>query len=208
MARGVAPVRPSRYRVRWPVLLTAVIGAWLGHFVEYVRVAGWHAGVASMTAADHAYFLPAGAGLVLTALAAVAVIRRAWMTLKSRLNVADTTLRRPTVQVATPATEPTPLRIGPTSVTRLWAVLTLLQTAIWVVQENLETIAGGHRPPLLSVVSGVHLLARVVQAEVALLLSQLFVLVCRRYQSWHSRVRTLERVVARRWRAGRRTAPA
>ena len=56
--------------------MVALVGAWVGHFLEFVRVAGWHAGLVDMTSSVHTYFFPAGAGLMVVGLAATAGISK------------------------------------------------------------------------------------------------------------------------------------
>jgi hypothetical protein len=181
----------------WSVALTAALGAWLGHLVEYVRVAGLHAGLADMTSSVHAYFFPAGVALMSLLGVAALAARRAWVVLGDRLRRADADLRRPTRAI--------PMSRGdelgsPVGLLGLWLALTALQVGTWTIQENLEAVAAGHRAPLLAVMRGAHSLAPVVQAEVALLLAGLYVTVQRWFCARHSKVDALERLVARRWR--------
>jgi len=58
---------------------------------------------------------------------------------------------------------------------RSWGVLALLQMVIWVVQADVEAIAGGHRATMLGAVHGSHDLAPVVQTGVALILAGVYV---------------------------------
>jgi hypothetical protein len=51
-----------------------------------------------------------------------------------------------------------------------WPVLTLLQVALYVFQENVEAAVAGLPAPGLGAVTGVHVLAPLVHAAVALLL--------------------------------------
>lgn len=181
---------------KWSIAVTALIGAWLGHFVEYVRVAGWHAGLTDMGSSVHSYFLPAGAALTGAVFGMAVAARQAWVLLGNRIRTAEIGLwKRPT---AVPAARVVEAR-GAVGVVALWLTLVLLQTATWVVQENLESLGGGRRAPLFGVVSGAHLLAPVVQAEVALILAATYCLVHRWFAKRRSRLVVLERLVARRW---------
>jgi hypothetical protein len=182
----------------WSIALTAFVGAWLGHFVEYVRVAGWHAGLAEMTSSVHSYVLPAGAALMAVAVAAAILAKRAWKSLGQRLRAAQIGLwRRPRTLPIAPAHGRERLP-GPF---QLWLALTVLQTGTWVIQENLESVAAGHPAPLFGVLTGVHWLAPLIQAEVALILAAAYWVI----QSWfaqrRSRLVVIERLVARRWTA-------
>ena len=174
--RRVAP-RGLAAAPKWTIGLTALVGAWLGHFFEYARVAGWHAGVSAMTDSAHIYFFPAGAALITLVLAVGAGAARAWARLGRRLRRAQAGMwARP----ARPLEPPEPGEPGPRVTPRvglpgLWCLLAVLQIAVWVLQENLETVSSGRPAPLLGVVGGSHWLAPVVQAEVALILATAYV---------------------------------
>jgi hypothetical protein len=181
---------------KWSIGLTALVGAWVGHFVEYVRVAGWHVGLAEMGSSVHSYFFPAGAALIAVVVGMVVLARQAWRRLGARIRAAEVGLwKRPKTLPPSPVGQAR----GAVGVAPLWLALAFLQTATWVTQENLEALGGGHRAPLLAVVSGAHWLAPVVQAEVALSLAAVYSLV----QHWFGRRRSQlvarERLVARRW---------
>ena len=186
-------------------LALAPVGAWLGHFIEYVRVSGWHGGVAQMTGADHAYFMPAGAALVALVVGASLLLRRAWRTLDHRLRIAETFLRRPmrrSPERSTIEARGSASPRGTPSLAATWIVLTLLQTGIWVAQENLESIASGGHAPLLGVLSGAHLLAPVVMAEVSLLLTGIYVLVHRTFRAKAWQTTAIEQLAVRKWLRG------
>ncbi len=88
-------------------------------------------------------------------------------------------------------------------------LLAVLQIAVWVLQENLETVSSGRPAPLLGVVGGSHWLAPVVQAEVALILATAYVVVHRLFSQRRGQIEVIERLVARKWRrrCPARTAP-
>ena len=180
---------------KWSIGFTALIGAWVGHFVEYVRVAGWPAGLGEMGSSVHSYFFPAGAALTAVMFGMVLLARRAWRLLGERIVAAEVGLWRRPATVPAPVGQP---RAG-VGVARLWMALALLQTATWVIQENLEAVGAGHPAPMLGVVSGVHWLAPVVQAEVALILAAVYSIVHHWLARRRSRLVVLERLVARRW---------
>jgi hypothetical protein len=179
------------------VVLTAMVGAWVGHLLEYVRVAGWDAGLAEMTSSVHSYFFPAGAALTALIVGLVVVARSTWNVLGRRIRAAETCLwRRPRAPLPHGPVDPPGQAVR---VVALWLLLSMLQTTMWVIQENLEAVAAGHRAPLLGVVSGVHRLAPVIQAEMALILASTYSLVQRWFLRRRSRLSVLERLVARRW---------
>lgn len=191
-------VAMTRRSSMWSIALTAFVGAWLGHFVEYVRVSGWQAGLGEMTSSVHSYFLPAGAALMALAVAAAILAHRAWKSLGQRVRAAQIGLwRRPRTLPA--ASAPRRERLpGPF---QLWLVLTVLQTGTWVIQENLEAVAAGRSAPLLGVLSGVHWLAPLIQAEVALILAAVYWLIQGWFAHRRSRLVMIERLVAQRWTA-------
>jgi len=194
-------VATTRRSSMWSIALTAFAGAWLGHFVEYVRVAGWQAGVGEMTSSVHSYFLPAGAVLMALAVGAAILAKRAWRSLGQRLRSAQIGLwRRPLTLPPGPA-DRTDRHARPVGPFEQWVALTLLQTGTWIIQENLESIAAGHPAPLLGVLSGVHWLAPLIQAEVALILAAAYWLTQSTFARRRSRLLVIERLVAQRWSA-------
>jgi hypothetical protein len=201
------------------VVLAALIGAWLGHLLEYIRVAGLRAGVGSVTTSVHLYLLPAGLGLVAGAIAVGTVATWAWVGLARRLAAARWALKRghrarPAPGAATgtaerlptlPAANRTARLLAPPGrspvggVASLWVLLTLLQVTIWVVQENVELSASRLPMPGAGVLGGVHALAPAVQAGVALGLAALIVGLQHRFARRVRQVRAHERLLARRW---------
>ena len=145
---------------KWSIGLTALVGAWLGHFFEYARVAGWHAGIAAMADAQHIYFFPAGAALIAVVLAVGAGATRTWNLLGDRLRRAQAGVWvRPERDPVDAANEPCDRTRPRVRLPALWALLTGLQLSAWILQENLETVSSGHPAPLLGVVGGSHWLA-------------------------------------------------
>lgn len=188
----------------WPIALAALAGAWLGHLLEYIRVAGWHAGLVEMTSTVHAYYFPAGAAIVALVVLAGAQAARAWRRLSHRLRRAQAGLWRRPVDVPAPDdVHPHTLALG-----QVWAILTMLQLAIWVVQENLEGVAAGRAAPMLGVLAGAHSLAPVIQAEVALILAVGLVTIGRRFDRQGDRIRVVERLVSRKWSRAATVTPA
>ena len=190
---------------QWWIGLAAFVGAWVGHFFEFVRVAGWHAGVVEMSSSAHTYFFPAGAALTGLGAGGILYARHVWAHLGRRMRRAETALwHRPAILPAVSQRQDS-RQIGPT---RLWLVLSVLQGCTWALQENLEAVSAGHRAPLLGVVTGVHWLAPLVQAAVALALTVACSIVRRLFIQRRSRVALLEQAVARKWCRTSLTAPA
>lgn len=186
----------TRRSPRSSILLTAFAGAWIGHFLEYVRVAGWQAGIHDMTSSAHSYFFPAGAALTALVLGASLLARRAWVLLGDRLRAAEIGIwRRPASVPKASAGLPTP----PVGLLPLWVALTSLQIGTWVVQENLEAVGTGQHAPLLAVMGGVHWMAPLIQAEVALILGVVYWVIQRWFAARRSRVAFVEGLVFRKW---------
>ena len=190
---------------KWSVGLTAFAGAWIGHFLEYVRVAGWHAGIAEMSGSAHTYFFPAGAALTAAGAGGILYARRVWAQLGWRLRRAEAALwRRPAIVPAM-----SPRDRGPqVGLIHLWLVLSALQVSTWMLQENLETLGAGHRAPLLGVITGPHWLAPAVQAAVALTLAVTYAFAHRLFAQRGSRVVAVERAVTRKWGRSSLSAPS
>lgn len=177
------------------------MGAWLGHFFEYARVAGWHAGVTAMTDSPHIYFFPAGGALMALVFGVSAGAARAWAHLGHRLRRAQVGLWvGPAQPMPDEPTDPRQRAAPRLSLPWVWVLLTVLQVGTWILQENLEAVSSGQPAPMLGVVGGVHWLAPVVQAEVALILAAVYVLVHRVFSRRADQVQVIERLVARRWR--------
>ena len=142
------------------VALAAVIGAWLAHCLEYVRVWGSDGFASSASRQVHTYMGPVG--LVLLVLAFVGVelglrtVRR---------------LQRLVVGLAEGRVDPAaPVRGRRRYTVPLMTLLSLvwcLQLVLYVVQENAELRALGVHQPALDVLSGVHVWAAGVHFIVA-----------------------------------------
>lgn len=189
---------------KWSFALGALAGAWIGHFVEYVRVSGLQPALGEMRSPAHAYFFPAGAALMALATVAVLLAGRAWKLLGDRLRAAEVGLwKRPAKTSPGRADAPA----APESLIGLWIVLFLLQTGTWIIQENLESVATGGHAPLLGVLTGVHWLAPLIQAEVALIVGVICWVLHRRFSVRRVRLSKLEQLVARKWTPHRGLLP-
>ena len=189
---------------KWSVALCALAGAWIGHFVEYVRVSGLQAALGEMRSPAHSYFFPAGAALMAVTAVAVLFARKAWKLLGERLRAAEIGVwKRPAKTSIGRVNAPA----APQSLLGIWMVLFLLQTGTWAIQENLESVATGGHAPLLGVLTGVHWLAPLIQAEIALIVGVTYWLFHRRFSVRRVRLSKLEQLVARKWTPHRGLLP-
>lgn len=153
----------------------ALLGVWLGHALEYGRVAGL-AGIQQMLVGSvHWYMAPVG--LVLALLAAAGAIRavRLWTVLGRQLAWTRGAIaaawrgerRLPPPSFAAPHRDgPVRLRLS-----GLWLPLTVAQIGLYLVQENLEAVIAGRAAPGIGAVTGVHWAAPLIHAGVALVLA-------------------------------------
>ncbi|MBV8560962.1 MAG: hypothetical protein JO050_09315 [Acidimicrobiia bacterium] len=147
----------------YAVALTAVLGAWLAHVGEYVRVWGW-GGFGSATSRQvHTYMGPVGLALVLLAVAGVQLGLRSF----HRLERVLTGLSKGTVSPETAMREGRRFTLP---VTSLLSLVWVLQLVLYVVQENAELRAMGVHQPALDVLAGVHIWAAGVHLLVAAVL--------------------------------------
>lgn len=185
-------------------VLLALVGLFIGHTLEYLRVWGLTGVVDSMTNPVHAYMLPV-AGL-LVALSAVFAFRlaRAWQVLNCRLDRAAAGIRRiwrgRTHEVAAAGgTRSTP----GTRLVAIWLPLAAAQIVLYLVQENVEALARSQPAPGVGAITGIHWAAPIVHLYVSLLLACL-VRICQillhRRELVVERVEALLRAVARRHR--------
>ncbi|HEV3123948.1 MAG TPA: hypothetical protein VG266_05155 [Candidatus Dormibacteraeota bacterium] len=164
------------------VVALAFAGVWVGHTLEYARVAG-SAGLSAVWRGPvHGYMLPVGVALTIAALIAGTGLVRAWLSLGQRLDrvrasIAAAWRGRPVG--ATPAAADTSTPSSTSRVLALWGTLAVLQLSLYVLQENLEAMSAEVRPPGLGSVSGVHWAAPLVHAAVALVLAASVVVITR-----------------------------
>jgi hypothetical protein len=179
------------------LVLLAFIGTWLGHTLEYLRAAGSVGLVRTMASPVHLYMLPLGVSLLVGAL----VGGMSW--LKS-LNVLAGRLRQ-LRQAVRRGRRPAPDHLEPGSADHLyslWLVLGLAQVALYLLQENIESLLGGLPAPGLGVALGQHWAAVPIQLVVACALAGLAVPLIGRRVRLERAVGCHERLVARLW--GRR----
>ena len=175
-------------------VLLALIGLFIGHTLEYLRVWGPQGVVDSMTNPVHAYMLPvAGALVVLSAVFAFR-LARAWQALNQRLDRAAAGVRR--IWRGRPgefAGSPQPGSTPGTRLVAIWLPLAAAQIALYLVQENIEAVARSQPAPGLGAVTGIHWAAPLVHLYVSLLLACL-VRICQ--VLFHRREAVVERVEA------------
>ena len=165
------PDRRARVAASGAVLL-ALVGLFLGHTLEYLRVWGSAGVVGSITNPVHAYMLPvAGVLVVLSALLALR-LARAWQALNDRLDRASAGVRRMWRGQADAVTvEPAPRSSPAARLTALWLPLAAAQIVLYVLQENVEALARGQAAPGWGAITGIHWAAPFVHLYVALLLA-------------------------------------
>jgi hypothetical protein len=180
-------------------VLLAFVGAWLGHTLEYARLAGARGLAASPLSSVHADMLALAA--LLTLLAALCGIRawRVWLGLGRRLDAARTCLARALrgQGVPTGPAAGTPLPSGAARWLALLLMLAALQLGLYLVQENLEGVVAGLGILGLGPVTGVHWMAPLIHAAVAMPLASVAVLVSRRLGARSRRIELCERLVLR-----------
>jgi hypothetical protein len=180
-------------------VLLAFVGAWVGHTLEYARLAGTLGTRSSPLSSVHADMLPFAA--VLTLAAALLGIRawRAWLGLGQRLDAARGCLARALRGhggQARPAAG-SPLPSGGSRWLALSLMLAALQIGIYLVQENLEGVAAGLGVRGLGPVTGVHWMAPLLHVAVAALLASVAVAASHRLRARTRRIEVCERLVLR-----------
>jgi hypothetical protein len=196
-------IRNRQARIAAPgLVLLALVGLFIGHTLEYLRVWGGAGVVGSMTNPVHAYMLPVAG--VLVALSTVFAIRlmRAWQALNARLDRAAERVRRiwrgrAEAASGTPTSRSTP----GTRLVATWLPLAAAQIGLYLLQENIEAIARSQPAPGWGAVTGIHWAAPFVHLYVSLLLAclvRICEIVFRRREVVVERVEALLRALVRR----------
>ncbi len=144
------------------VALTALVGEWVAHTVEYSRLSG----VRSAFGSVHHYMGPIGVALLLAALGAVHSTSRLAGVLERRL----AELRRIEGRQMRPVGSDSRRNERSWSLPALVAIVWSTQCGLYVLQENLEAGAARRAAPGLAALTGVHSLAPLVHLVVALVL--------------------------------------
>jgi hypothetical protein len=153
--------------------LLALVGLWLGHTLEYVRVWGTNGLHTVVAGSIHAYMLPLALLLILAAALAGGRMWQLWMRLGTRVDAAQhslTALLQGRREAPRMGANHDALPSLPARIIAAWPALTLVQILFYIVQENVEAAAAGVPAPGFGAVTGVHTFAPLVHAAVALLL--------------------------------------
>ena len=164
------------------VILVALIGVWLTHTVEHLRV-GTASGVsAAAFSSVHVYMLPVGGLLALAAALAGVGVWRAWWALGRRLERTRIAFagalrgrRGPWTLRETPARPSEGAQL-----LALWLPLCLVQVGLYLLQENVEALIANRAAPGLAAVTGIHLPVLAVHVLVAWALAWAVLIVLRR----------------------------
>jgi hypothetical protein len=180
-------------------VLLALLGTWLGHSIEYFRVGGQGGLLRALTGSVHLYMLPIGAVLLLLAGAGGVVWLRGVMLLAERLQRLRDALRRgrrldQVSEHGPPALPGRAARAG-----TLWMLLGVIQVALYLVQENVESHIAGLRYPGLGAVLGTHWAAVPIHLLVAAVLAVAASGLLRYRRRLEKAVAQHERVHARLW---------
>ncbi len=186
-------------RRRWTAAgaaLLPLLGVWLGHTAEFVRVHGSAGLRGELVGSVHGYMLPTG--ILLGILAAAAGVRCAqvWQQLGLRLRIARHALShawRGGIGPV-PVTPRQPPRPEPLRLSSVLVRLAPLQITLYVLQENLEAWRAGLATPGLGAIGGVHRAAPLVHVLVAACLAALVVLLHRALRRRHHAVLACQRL--------------
>jgi len=189
------------------MLLAILVGAWLGHALEYVRVWGTRGFGGLVSRSLHAYMGPVGVVLLLAGVVAAASSSLVAAELERGLEQ----LRRG-MRTGLGAGGRAEAGIGVAAVRRpaivgfstLVAVLWLSQLPIYLIQENVEAKVAHIPTPGMGTLSGRHVLAPVVHLGVAVAVACVLYLTRRRVTQLADEVRR----TGARLAALRRSAPA
>ena len=140
-----------RQRTALGAVLLAVLGAWLGHGLEALRLGGIAGLSSAVTGPVHLYMLPVGAVLALSLTLLGIQGWRLWRELGRRVHEARGLLRRAwrSGAGASPpgAAPPPPARAAAAGgLGWLCPLLAVAQIGLYVLQENIEAVAGGGTP--------------------------------------------------------------
>ncbi len=181
-------------------VLFVLIGVWLGHAFEYIRVWGWTGIDRALTGSSHAYMLPVG---LLLAIASALMARRAWNSwqrLASRLDGASRALRLALrgrrAEVATGGPDAS-LPSWESRILSLATALAVAQVVLYILQENLEALATGRSLPGWGAITGVHWAASLIQLDIAFVLVAFAALFMRRFRARVTYATAIEALVRR-----------
>lgn len=153
-------------------VLLALLGVWLGHTAEYVRVAGTAGLREELVGSIHWYMVPLGLALAGVAAGAAVWAWRLWTRLDRQLAATRQAIRRAWRGAAgAPAPKLPAATAAPRSgITRAWLLLASAQVGLYLLQENLEAWAAGVPAPGLDALTGRHWAATLIHGAVAFVL--------------------------------------
>jgi hypothetical protein len=168
------------------ILVVAMVGVWLSHNLEYLRVWGAHRFADEALSSIHLYMGPIGALLLVGGVVGVQSSVRLARRLESRLaelagqgpGRAQTVGRAGSGQVG-----------WSFAVSTLVAIVWLLQSGLYLAQENVEAWLGHAPVPGLGALTGAHALAPLVHLAVTLALVTVVCLLRRRVTALAAAVR-------------------
>lgn len=191
---------PAGWRAALLVLVT-LLGTWLGHTFEYLRVSGPTGLQQTMTSRVHLYMLPLGGLLLVLALIGGLAWTDAVRALADRLQRLRTAVRRGRPLELTAGRVPE-VATRSTRLASLWLVLGLGQLGLYLLQENLESVSAGLRAPGFGALIGQHWAAAPIHLAVAGVLAAAAIPLVSYRRRLARAVERVERLVARLW--GRR----
>lgn len=186
-AKRQSRVRPAA------LVVAALIGTWVGHSLEYLRVWGSARFPDAMARSAHAYMGPLGVILLALAVTTSVGALRALRRLDRRVTI----LRRSRWAARNAGDDWLPRSTGEVDFPAFVAALWLVQLALYVVQENLEARAFGMTAPGWGAISGVHALAPIVHLVVATLAAAVVWCFRHRVAALVAEVRRAQRRLAR-----------
>lgn len=183
----------TRLRLTRFVLL-AVLGTWLGHGVEYARVAGARGLVEGLNGPLHTYMIPAGAILGGLAFLFASDVMWAWR----RLDQRSVALRRRVRSAVGFSADDQPQAVAeqpsiPLRPSVFFLALASTQVALYLLQENVEAAVAGAPAPGLAALTGPHWAAPLVHVAIAATIT-IAVVLCRR--AFTARLRRVEALQA------------
>jgi hypothetical protein len=175
------------------ILLAVLVGAWLGHALEYVRVWGTRDFGGVVSRSLHAYMGPVGLVLLLAGVVATA----STSLVAAELELSLARLRR-ALLTGRGEGEPDEALPAPTIVrfATLAGLLWLSQVPIYLIQENIEARVAHLPPPGWGALSGRHVLAPLVHLAVAVAVAGVLYLTRRRVTHLARRVREVAALLA------------
>jgi len=186
----VGTPRHLRITVSSGVVL-ALIGVWLGHGIEYLRVWGPAGLERALTGVAHAYMVPLGVVLVGVASAVAMRAWSSWQRLALRLDRAACALHL-ALRGKRPEPRDRAAPSWPSRILLLGLAMAVLQVGLYLLQENVEAMAFGLPAPGFGAITGVHWAAALLQVDIAFLILAAATFVLRRFAARAAVVQRIE----------------